>query len=149
MIGGRVERTVKGFSLTHKQAETALRVARRRAQRVTWYADVEDVALVVQDEELAQSMITAWITPILQQHNGRALLNTLQTFFACAQNVTQTANALPAGLRTVERHLTRIGKLIGRPPQTCAAKLELALRVYELWEEERQQSGPWEQPNSR
>lgn len=149
LVGGRVERTVKGFSLTHKQAETALRVARRSAQRVTWYADVEDVALVVQDEELAQSMIAAWITPILQQHNGRALLNTLQTFFACTQNLTQTANALPAGLRTVERHLTCIGKLIGRPPQACAAKLELALRVYELWEAERQQSESWGQPNSR
>lgn len=136
LVGGRVERTIRGFSLTHKQAETALRVARRRTQRVTWYADVEDVALVMQDEQLAKSMIAAWITPILQQHNGRALLNTLQTFFACAHSKSQTADALPADRHTVKSHLDHVEEVIGQPLQKCAAKLELALRVYELCEDD-------------
>lgn len=136
LVGGRVERGIRGFSLTHKQAQTALRVAHRRSQRITWYADVEPVALAMQDEELAQSMIATWITPILEQRNGLALLETLRAFYACAQSRLQTAKALPADRHTVERHLHHIGKAIGQPVQTCAAKLELALQLYELWEDD-------------
>jgi hypothetical protein len=143
LVGGRGERGLAGFCLTHKQAQTALHVAHRRPrQQVTWYADVEPVALIIQHEDLARSMIATWITPIVAQSNGLALLKTLQAFLACSQNLTQTAKVLPAGLRTVKRHLNRIGELVGQPPQACAAELEIALRVYKLWgEEEEQQKG--------
>ena len=138
VVGGRVERGIPGFCLTHKQAQTALRVARRRPQQITWYADVEAVAIVMQDEELAQSMIAAWIAPIARQRNGSVLLRTLQTFFACSHNQTETAEALPADRHTVERHLRRIGGLIGQPLQACGSRVELALQVHELWGDEGQ-----------
>lgn len=133
LVGGRVEPTVKGFSLTHKQAKAALRVAHRRPQPVTWYDDIERVALAIQNDELAQSMIARWITPILNEHNGPDLLKTLQTYFACAQSQSRAADALPADRHTVKSHLDHIGELFGQALQTCAAELEHALQVYELW----------------
>lgn len=133
LTAGLLERGVRGFRLTHKHAQAALRVARLERQRVTWYADVEPVALVLHDEELARSMITTCIQPIVDQRDGAVLLRTLQTFFACRHNRARTADALPADRHTVDRHIRRIGDLIGCPLYDCHTKVELALKVYELW----------------
>jgi DNA-binding PucR family transcriptional regulator len=133
LVGGRVEQEIVGFSLTHKQAQAAQRVARRTRQRITWYADVEAVALVMHDEALARSMVSAWIAPIIRQRDGSTLFRTLQAYFACSHNKAETAKAIPADRHTVERHLHRVGELVGQPLKECGPKVELALQVYELW----------------
>jgi hypothetical protein len=130
---GRLERGMIGFRLTHKHAKAALRVARLQPRRLTWYADVEPVALALQDEELARSMIAACITPILEQRDGVALLKTLHTFYASGRNQAKAGKALRTDRHTVERHLRRIELLIDSPLHSCHTKVELALRLYELW----------------
>ena len=133
LTAGRLERGIAGFRLTHKHAKVALRVARLDPRRITWYADVEPLALALQDEELARSMITAYITPIIDQHDGTALLKTLQTFYASGRNQAKAGQMLNTDRHTVERHLRRIEMLISCPLQTRYAKVELALGLYELW----------------
>lgn len=140
LVGGRAEREIAGFCLTHKQAQATQRVARRMPERVTWYADVELAALAMQDEQLAQSLIAAWIEPIVEQRNGNVLLRTLGTYFACAHNKAETAEAVPADRHTVERHLHRIGELIGQPLESCLTKVETALQIYKLLGEEGQRA---------
>jgi hypothetical protein len=129
---GRPERGIVGFRLTHKHAKAALRVARLELRRITWYADVEPVALALQDEELARSMITTYITPILAQRDGSGLLKTLQAFYASGRNQARAAKALSTDRHTVERHLRRIELLISYPLQKSHARVELALRLHEL-----------------
>jgi hypothetical protein len=133
LTAGRFERGLSGFRLTHKHAKAALRVARLEPRRITWYADVEPVALALQDEELARSMITGCITPIVQQRDGASLLKTLQAFYAAGRNQTKAAQMLGTDRHTVERHLRRIETLIACTLRTSNAKVELALRLHELW----------------
>jgi hypothetical protein len=133
LTAGRLEHGVVGFRLTHKHAKAALRVARLEPRKITWYADVEPVALALQDEELARSMITAYITPIVEQRDGATLLKTLQTFYASGRNQVKTGKILSTDRHTVERHLRRIELLINRQLPTCHVKIELALGLYELW----------------
>ncbi len=136
LTAGRFERGMVGFRLTHKHAKAALRVARLQPRRLTWYADVEPVALALQDEELARSMIAACITPIVEQRDGAALLKTLHTFYASGRNQAKAGKALHTDRHTVERHLRRIEMLISSPLHTCHTKVELALRLYELWHDD-------------
>jgi hypothetical protein len=130
---GRSEEGISGIRLTHKQAQAALRVAQLQPRRLTCYADVEPLGFILQDDDLAQSLITTYIEPIVQHRDGPVLLNTLQTFFANAQNRVKTAKALPGDRHTVTSHLKRIEELLGCTLCADQAKVELALKVYELW----------------
>jgi hypothetical protein len=134
VTAGRLECGMAGFRLTHKHAKAALRVARLEPRPIVWYADVEPVALALQDEELARSMIAAYIAPILEQRDGAALLKTLRTFYASGRTQARAGKLLCTDRHTVERHLRRIELLIGGPLQGCHAKIELALRLHELWQ---------------
>jgi hypothetical protein len=133
LTAGRLECGMAGFRLTHKHAKAALRVARLEPRPITWYADVEPVALALQDEELARSMIAAYIAPIAAQRDGASLLKTLRTFYASGRNQAKAGKVLGTDRHTVERHLRRVELLIGSPLQGSHAKVELALRLHELW----------------
>jgi DNA-binding PucR family transcriptional regulator len=59
---------------------------------------------------------------------------TLRAYFAAGRNISSAAAALSVHRDTVSNRLRAIEAKIGRPPDACAADLELALRLEEMSE---------------
>lgn len=124
---------LSGWRLTHHQAEAALAVARRREQPVTRYGEVSLLAAMLRDEVLVRSLTEAYLTPLASDRDGgEASRQTLRAYFAANRNASSAAAALGVARQTVNNRLARIEKLLARPPVSCAAELEAALRLEEL-----------------
>jgi DNA-binding PucR family transcriptional regulator len=79
-------------------------------------------------------MTAACIAPIVEERDGAALLETLRAFYAAGRNRAKAGNMLGADRHTIERHLRRIETLTSCTLHTSHAKVELALRLHELWQ---------------
>ncbi len=130
-VGGSA-RGVDGWRLTHRQAQAAMLVARRRPQRLTRYLDVSLLAAVLKDEELAGSLVEVHLSPLDGQSDGAMLRGTLRAYFAAGCNAATAAAALGVDRHTVQRRLHTIEARLGRLLHTCRAELDVALRLEEL-----------------
>jgi diguanylate cyclase with GGDEF domain/PucR-like helix-turn-helix protein len=130
---GEPGRGVKGFRLTHRQAQAARSVALRRPQWLTRYGDVALLAFALRDEALARSLVDIYLSPLDGPRKGsRVLRQTLRAYFAAERNASSAAAALGVARQTVENRLRRVEKKLGRLLPTCLAELEVALRLEEL-----------------
>jgi hypothetical protein len=130
---GEPGRGVKGFRLTHRQAQAALLVALRRPQWLTRYADVALLAFALRDEALARSLVDIYLSPLDSPRKGSPVLRrTLRAYFAAEHNATSAASALGVARHTVDNHLRTIEKRLGRMLSSCLVELEVALRLEEL-----------------
>lgn len=125
---------ITGFRDTHSLAQGAYLVAQLSKQRITCYADVAGEARALQDPLHAKWLMRTYITPIVEHHDGATLLKTLEMFYEAAGIVDKAAKLLDKGRHTVERHLDKVGEIIGRELQTCHSDMELALRLARLYE---------------
>lgn len=124
---------VGGWRRTHRQAQAALLVARRRPQRLTRYADIALLAAALGDEVLARSLSDLYLVPLADARGGApALHETLRAYFTAEHNVSSAASALGVARSTVESRLRTIEERLGRPLHTCPAELEVALRLAAL-----------------
>jgi hypothetical protein len=123
---------INGWRLTHRQAEAAMLVARRRPQRLTCYADVSLLAAVLRDRDLARSLIEVHLSPLDGQKDSAASRETLRAYFGAGCNAATAAAALRVDRHTVERRLNSIETRLGCQLQSCRAELEVALRLEEL-----------------
>jgi hypothetical protein len=130
-IGDPVE-GLAGFRDTHGLAQAAYLVAQLSRERITRYADVAREARALQDPLHTKWLMRTYITPVVEHHDGAMLLRTLEKFYDAAHVVDKAAKLLGIGRHTVERHLDRIGELIGRDLRTCHAEMELALKLAQL-----------------
>lgn len=133
-IGAPAEGLV-GFRDTHGLAQAAYLVAQLSRERITVYADVAREARALQDPLHTKWLMRTYITPVLEHDNGASLLRTLEKFYEVAHVVDKAAKLLGIGRHTVERHLDKVGEIIGRELQTCHAEMELALRLTQLHDE--------------
>lgn len=124
-----------GFRDTYGLAQAAYLVAQLSRERITVYADVAREAHALQDPLHVKWLMGAYITPIVEHHDGASLLRTLEKFYEAAYVVDKAAKLLGIGRHTVERHLDKIGEIIGRDLRTCHAEMELALRLAQLHDE--------------
>jgi PucR C-terminal helix-turn-helix domain/GGDEF-like domain len=124
-----------GFRDTHGLAQAAYLVAQLSRERVTQYADVAREAHALQDPLHTKWLMRTYITPVIEHHDGASLLRTLEKFYEAAHVVDKTAKLLGIGRHTVERHLDKIGQIIGRDLRTCHTEMELALRLAQLHDE--------------
>ena len=130
---GEPGRGVKGFRLTHRQAQAAQSVALRRPQWLTRYGDVALLAFALRDEALARSLVDIYLSPLDGPHKGsRVLRQTLRAYFAAERNASSAAAALGVARQTVENRLRKVEQKLGRLLPTCLAELEVALRLEEL-----------------
>jgi hypothetical protein len=126
---------IEGFRLTHRQARAALSVAERMPQPLTRYADVALLAAALQDDALAESLVSLYLSPLGDEHDGGpALQETLRAYFAAGRNASAAAAALGIGRRTISNRLRKIEQRLGRLLDTRQAELEVALRLAALQE---------------
>jgi hypothetical protein len=130
---GEPAQGVKGWRLTHRQAQAARRVAIRKPQRVTRYADVGLQAELLRDEAMSSALVHIWLSPLGEAKDGGATLRkTLRAYFDAGCNTKTAAFELGVTRNTVERHINEIEAKLGRLPRTCVANLDIALRLEEL-----------------
>lgn len=133
LVVGEPAAGVEGWRLTHRQAQAALRVALRRPRRLTRYADVVLLALALQDEALAESLIAIFLAPLASENrSGVVLRHTLRAYLNAQRNTSSTAAALGVARQTVENRLRIIEQKLGRQLQTCLPEIETALRLEDL-----------------
>jgi len=119
-----------GWRLTHRQAAAALPVARRGPEPRVRYADVALLAAALQDDLLATSLRRLFLKPLANERNGGEVLRkTLRAYFSAQRNGASAAVALGVSRQTVKNRLQAIESLVGRPVDTCATELDLALRL--------------------
>ncbi len=130
---GEPAQGAKGWRLTHRQAQAARRVAIRRPQRITRYADVGLQAELLRDEAMSSSLVHIWLSPLDEaKDGGTELRKTLRAYLDAGCNTKTAAFELGAHRKTVERHINEIEARLGRLPRTCVADLDIALRLEEL-----------------
>lgn len=130
---GEAERGLGGWRLTHRQAMAALPIALRGPQRLVCYADVALLASVAQDELLSSSLRQAYLAPLENEHGGGdSLRDTLRAYFTAERNISSAAAALGVNRNTVANRLRAIEQRLSRSLASCAAELEVALRLDEL-----------------
>jgi hypothetical protein len=130
---GEPARGFHGWRVTHRQAQAALLVARRRPRPCTRYGEVALLASALKDELLAGALREVYLAPLREaRNNGAALRQTLRSYLAAERSVSSTAAALGVGRKTVESRLQAIEERLGRTLHPFPAELEIALLLDEL-----------------
>lgn len=132
LVAGEPGQGVEGFRCTHSQAQAALRVALRRPQKLTRYADVALLASALQDDVLARWLIETYLSPFGEGSDRGMLRRTLRAYFAAERSVAAAASELGVVPRTIKRRLRTVEEKLGRQIQTCQAELEVALCLEEF-----------------
>jgi PucR C-terminal helix-turn-helix domain/GGDEF-like domain len=129
---GEPARGVDGWRQTHWQAQEALR-ALRKPQRLSHYADVTILALVLQNDLAARSLREIYLGPLgARRGQGMVARRTLRAYFKAGGNAATAAKDLGVTPKTVRRRMQEIEQRLGRPLPTCHAELEVALRLEDL-----------------
>jgi PucR-like helix-turn-helix protein/diguanylate cyclase with GGDEF domain len=124
---------MRGWRVTHRQAQEALLVALRRPQSVTRFADVALLVPWLEDPARARSMVEIYLSPLDSLgDDGHALRETLRAYFAAGHSIEATAAELVRDRGTVRRRLRRIEQVLGCPVDTRQAELVVAMRLEEL-----------------
>jgi sugar diacid utilization regulator len=124
---------LEGWRMTHRQAQAALLVARRRPQRVTRYGDVALLAAALGDEVLGRSLVGIYLAPLgVARDGGEVLLQSLRAYLCAECSVSSAAAALGVSRKTVEGRLRMVEKQLGRTLHPCPAELEVALLLDEI-----------------
>ena len=130
---GEPARGFRGWRLTHRQAQAALLVARRRPRPCTRYGDVALLASALKDELLAGTLLDVYLAPLQDaRNNGAVLRQTLRSYLATERSVSSTAAALGVVRKTVANRLRTIEERLGRTLHPFPAELEIALLLDEL-----------------
>jgi hypothetical protein len=130
---GEPREGLRGWRLTHHEAQAALQVMQCQHKRFTRGTDVLLPAAVLRDGALVESLRETYVRPLDDLGvSGVKLRRTLQTYLATGFNAESTASALGINRSTVERHLHKIEDRLGRQLHTCHADLRVALELREL-----------------
>lgn len=127
---GEPGKGVQGWRLTHRQAQSALRVVLRRPQMLTRYIDVALLASALNDEVLETSLQETYLSPL--GDCGSELRATLHAYFAAGRSISTAARSRGVVRQTVENRLRAAEQAIGRPLRVCLPDVEVALRLDEL-----------------
>jgi hypothetical protein len=130
---GEAAKGVKGWRLTHREAQAALLVAQHSPQRLTRYLDVPLEAAALQDEALADSLIERYLLPLDDMRiGGHAARRTLRALFDTEYNVSSAAHPLKVHRSSVHRWREEIEQRLGYRLHEHQAEIEVALRIEHL-----------------
>lgn len=122
-----------GWRLTHRQAASALPVARRSPRQVSRYSEVSLIASALHDEVLGRTLRQLFLEPLGRERDqGKVAKRTLRAYFEASRNISSTAAALGVTRRTVSNRLAAIERRLGRPLSRFSAEIETAIRLEEL-----------------
>lgn len=126
-------RGVRGWRLTHREAQAALLVAQHSPRRFTRYLDVALEAAALQDEALADSLIERYLLPLDGMRiGGQAARRTLRALFDTEYNVSSAAHPLKVHRSSVHRWREEIERRLGYRLHEHQAEIEIALRIENL-----------------
>lgn len=124
---------LSGWRLTHRQAKAALPIAMRSSEAFVRYADVALPASVLQDDLLVTSLHQLYLAPLERERDGgEALRQTMRAYFVAGRNISSAAAALGVDRHTVAGRLRIVEERLDRPLDSCAAELEVVLRLGDL-----------------
>ena len=124
---------VAGWRLTHRQARAALSIALRGHEQAVRYSQVAVLATVVRDELLAESLRRLYLEPLEEgRGSGIELRRTLRAYFAADRKVSLAGANLGVTRQAVSRRVRAAEHKLGRSIASCAADLEVALRLEAL-----------------
>lgn len=130
---GEPARDLRGWRLTHRQAQAALVVALSRPRPFTRYRDVALLASALKDEMLAGTLAQVYLAPLDDGRNRGAVLRaTLRAYLAAECNVSSAAVALNVARSTVEERLRTVEARLARTLHPCPPELAVALCLEEL-----------------
>lgn len=130
---GEPSEGIAGWRLTHEQAGAALPIVLRGPRPVVRYGEVALMASMLQDTVLIRSLRKLYLEPLSQARDGGAALRrTLRAYFAAERNTSSTAAALGVSRQTVINRVRAIEERLGRPLNSCALELEVALLLDDL-----------------
>jgi hypothetical protein len=122
-----------GWRLTHRQAKAAMVVALRIPKSPVHYAEVALLTSIFHDHLLSTSLRQLYLEPLERERDGGGTAReTLRAYFATERNVSSAAAALGVSRRTVANRLRSAEEHLGRPVSTCAAEIEIALKLHDL-----------------
>jgi hypothetical protein len=126
---------IEGWRQTHREAESALLVARCWPRKLTRYLDVAPEATALQDDALADSLIETYLSPLDEMHiGGQAARRMLRALFDAEHKVSSAAHALKLHRSTVHRHRNEIERWLGCRLHERQVDIEIALRIKDLRE---------------
>jgi len=121
---------LRGWRLTHDEAQAAFPLAQRKPGRFTHCADVVLEAAVLQNSALTTSLLTRYLSPLDEMRmGGRVARETLSHYLACDNNASSAASSLGVSRHTIENRLRKIEETLGRALPNCLAELRVALSV--------------------
>ena len=130
---GEPREGLKGWRLTHREAEAALRITLKKPQGLTRGRDVILLVGTMRDETLVRSLLDTYLLPLTDPDDpGRTLVKTLRAYFSAAGNAAAAAVSLGVTRHTVHRRIRTIEETLGQPLHTCQAELQVALQIEEL-----------------
>jgi DNA-binding PucR family transcriptional regulator len=133
VVLGEMSKDMRGFRLTHRQAQAALLIVLRGRSDVVRYRDHMLLAAVLQDATLARSLEEIYLVPLASHSDGGlAWRKTLRAYFETQGNVAKTAAIFGVDRSTVNRRLREVEQQLGRKIHTCQDELDLALCWHEL-----------------
>jgi DNA-binding PucR family transcriptional regulator len=131
---GTVASGADGFRRTHREAQRACLVARRRRHTVTRFDAVAVEALALRDEPAAREFIVRELGPLAADDARSAVLrDTLRAYFEVSSNASAAAALLGVNDRTVAYRLRGVEDLLGYPVSTRSLELRIALRLQALF----------------
>jgi PucR C-terminal helix-turn-helix domain/GGDEF-like domain len=130
---GEPREGLEGWRLTHREAQMALQVMRRKSERFTRGRDVVLLAGILRDETLVRSLLDTYLAPLESRGRlGPKLRETLRVYFSVGESTSITAEDLGVGRHTVRQRIRAIEEVLEQPLHTCNAELRIALQLDEL-----------------
>lgn len=126
-------RGLAGWRLTHRQALAALPIGQLQNEGVVAYREVALLAAGLGNDLHAESLHQIFIAPLERgRSGGQAAMVTLRAYFRAECNATSAAASLDISPQAMNKRLRNIEELLGRSVGSCAAALEIAVRLADL-----------------
>ena len=96
------------------------------------YSDVTLLASILRDDLAIASLRRLYLAPLEEARDGDNLRIALRAYFQAGRNVSSAAAALGLNRRTLSKRLQAAERILGRPLDSLAADLEVALSLEAL-----------------
>lgn len=130
---GEPRNGLDGWRLTHREAQMALQVMRRKPERFTRGRDVVLLAGILRDETLVRSLLDTYLAPLEDRGRlGPKLRETLRVYFSAGESTSIAAEDLGVSRHTIRQRIRAVEEVLDQPLHTCNAELRVALQLDEL-----------------
>jgi DNA-binding PucR family transcriptional regulator len=126
---------IAGFAVSHREAQTALRIAAQspRPQTLTLFADVEVVALISQSGDAARRFVDRTLGGLAAANETAQRLRETVLALLSAGSVDAASRQLVVHKNTVRYRVAQAEELLGHPVVDAPIELALALRYHETF----------------